>query len=556
MNNNFLYKDIEIENYDSIIAELRTFFLRNSSVADDSMHFILLDKNQLIDESPFLSNWLSVNNLRLKNAALIMVKENAKNLSPHIDTQENALALNFPILNCKNCWTSIYKLVDGKEILGVLPNGQTYINFDNSAKFEELTRFNLDNPVIFNTKFPHQVWNPNNTTRISASLRFVEDPWHLVNKKTRITLPGVVTPLSIDKNPLINQAAIFEKFDQTKKGNQVLHYTDEILKPEVKKIINDRGLKIEKIDVWKWSVDLEKNAPAHTDGASYPNGRKVGLNWGLTDNQSCVEFYDASLGKPETEYEPDGREHTLWHFPNGTTPSIVWDSTFPSLINPQVPHHIIGQPGSFRYSMTIKFINNPSYNFVLEKLWDLREDIDSWEVKIVKEDFDELSCIINELEKSIVPIEDTVSSYVLPRDPALIRLIEKFIKKPIKTIRLINYREGGDAKIHIDYDNVLKASPSYALNIPLYGSEHCYIDFYKNLGGVKELWHEGTGSYLLPCDDSKVFLNSTLLINKPHLLRINVPHAVRITNKSKRKVLSIRFIDDYNDLPSDIVKFK
>jgi hypothetical protein len=70
-------------------------------------------------------------------------------------------------------------MTEGTENIKVLPNGLRYVTYSNDVEFEEVTRFTLDGPVLFNTKVPHQVWNPTDKLRISASLRFMVDPWFL-----------------------------------------------------------------------------------------------------------------------------------------------------------------------------------------------------------------------------------------------------------------------------------------------------------------------------------------------------------------------------------------
>jgi hypothetical protein len=83
------------------------------------------------------------------------------------------------VVNCADCWTGFYQLTGGEKITRVLPNKLTYVNFSADATFEEISRFTLTKPTIFNTKQPHAVVNPTNSIRIAASLRFVRDPWEL-----------------------------------------------------------------------------------------------------------------------------------------------------------------------------------------------------------------------------------------------------------------------------------------------------------------------------------------------------------------------------------------
>ena len=179
---------------------------------------------------------------------------------------------------------------------------------------------------------------------------------------------NVLTPVNFPINPLQNIDYVLNLFDLESTNDQVLHLDDSILKLEVKNLITNSDLIIEKINVWRWSIDRQKLEPPHTDGNYRGSKRLVGLNWVLDDNNTGVEFYDVDHGTPQFKKETDKKHYTNWQFPIGTIPLVVWNNKVPSLINPQSPHHIIGPNGTFRHSMTIKFLGNPSYDFVLEKL--------------------------------------------------------------------------------------------------------------------------------------------------------------------------------------------
>jgi hypothetical protein len=174
----FLTKRLEIQNYDCFLKELQTYYLKHVFKFEDM--FSHLDAKEFLDECPVVKKWTEENNLKLKVAAIIISKPGKMVLDPHVDTQPRSLAINFPVQNCEGCWTSLYKLSEGQEVTKTLPNGRTYIAFSENAKFEEIARFTLDTPVIFNTKVPHKVWNPTNNIRVSASLRFDPDPWWLL----------------------------------------------------------------------------------------------------------------------------------------------------------------------------------------------------------------------------------------------------------------------------------------------------------------------------------------------------------------------------------------
>jgi hypothetical protein len=174
---NFLAKHLVIPNYELILGEIQFFYLEN--MPDDNSQFSHISPVELVNASPNLKQWLEQNNLTLNKSAIIRTPPPTKHLDPHTDTQHRDLALNFPVKNCEGCYTALYKMTKGTQNLKVLPNGLTYVTYSDDVKFEEVTRFTLDGPVLFNTKVPHQVWNPTDKIRISASLRFVVDPWFL-----------------------------------------------------------------------------------------------------------------------------------------------------------------------------------------------------------------------------------------------------------------------------------------------------------------------------------------------------------------------------------------
>jgi hypothetical protein len=368
-----------------------------------------------------------------------------------------------------------------------------------------------------------------------------------------LSYPGILTPLNLDPQPLLDQDAVLLQFDSSNAEHQVLHFDQNVLKPSIVTALITRGLLIEKVDVWRWNLDKEKDFTPHSDGDGTRNGRRVGINWNLLADDSGVEFYDTNQGAPIFEEVPDGRSHTLWTFPPETKPLVVWKSRWPSLINTQVPHRVTGPAGAFRYSVTLKIGPNTTYRAIQSSLWDLRADYDFWSANINSETIEQISNIVTRLENSITIPEGNLVAYNLPTNINLLKIFYKFCKKPIKSFRVFKYKGGARANLHIDYDATVKQSPAYALNIPLYGSNNSEIIFYKNMGKVKEINDNETGSRLVPTDDSLVYRNSSLSITTPHLIRTNIPHEVRIHDNSDRKVLSVRFIDSELDNPTEIL---
>lgn len=181
--NEFIYKKLDIQNYEQILLELKTWFIPQIPSDGHSDAFLKLDNQDFFDKCPITMDWFKENNLQIIAVVLTtFLPDNAQKDSdaPHIDTQSTDLAINFPILNCKNTFTSFYETINENKVLTKLGNGITYWTFDENTTYKEIDRFVLDGPVLFNTKIPHQVNNPTNFPRYSASFRFKEDPISLV----------------------------------------------------------------------------------------------------------------------------------------------------------------------------------------------------------------------------------------------------------------------------------------------------------------------------------------------------------------------------------------
>lgn len=375
-----------------------------------------------------------------------------------------------------------------------------------------------------------------------------------------ISYTDVLVPLDIDLEPLKDKQEVFSKFNFNDDQHQVLHLTDDILKPEIKEIINSRNLQISKIDVWRWNLTKTQGVYPHTDG-NYgdPTSRQVGMNWSLADDKSTVDFYDVTAGSYKFENLVT-RSHATWTFPAGTDPIVQWNGRYPSLLNTQVPHNVTGPIGGFRYSMTIKFKDNPTFDTVLEKMWDLRLDLDSWETPITDDEWKTIRQEVIALEsiEGVVPNIDTkIISYKLPTEhaPRINEILEKRAKRKLKSLRIFIMKPGYKAGMHIDYDQWLDVVPRYALNIPLTSCNDSFVEFHRNTGeqGRDSNAETGVGGYLYPKDYSKVYYNSRLYMLTPKLVRIDVPHIVDNFSNEERKILSIRFFEEENDLPSNII---
>ena len=91
----------------------------------------------------------------------------------HIDTGYK-VGFNFPVLNCKRTHTIFYKPNDDVDTNSKLSKLKNHVDLNKFEQHEvtEIARFELDGPVLMNVGIPHQIINPNNGVRVSASIRF------------------------------------------------------------------------------------------------------------------------------------------------------------------------------------------------------------------------------------------------------------------------------------------------------------------------------------------------------------------------------------------------
>jgi hypothetical protein len=101
---------------------------------------------------------------------------------PHTDHRpvNETLALQIPLINCDQCTTMMWhKNSDSSLQVLYTPNGIPYNRY-NQAECIEVTQFNLIKPVLWRTDIPHNVRNPTSAIRKAISIRFKQDPLHLI----------------------------------------------------------------------------------------------------------------------------------------------------------------------------------------------------------------------------------------------------------------------------------------------------------------------------------------------------------------------------------------
>ena len=119
--------------------------------------------------------------LEVQRFVLIQVHPNAVGRI-HTDWRPNEygdqLALQIPLINCNDSTTILWES-NYTPPIQYTDNGQPY-NFYDESRCVKITEFNLTQPTIFRTDLPHSVNNPTKSMRLAISVRFKEDPWHLL----------------------------------------------------------------------------------------------------------------------------------------------------------------------------------------------------------------------------------------------------------------------------------------------------------------------------------------------------------------------------------------
>jgi hypothetical protein len=116
--------------------------------------------------------------IQIAKCVLITLQPNG-HLPLHVD-QRNGLALNIPLLNCEQTVTELWEC-DRPYSVGFTKNGIPYHYYPKDTVKEKLGEFILTKPVLFDVQVPHSSTNYSNSMRLAISLRFMQEPWHLVS---------------------------------------------------------------------------------------------------------------------------------------------------------------------------------------------------------------------------------------------------------------------------------------------------------------------------------------------------------------------------------------
>lgn len=181
MTEKFYYKTIDIDDYDSIISEIRKKILHDISIYPKWSGYDTISITDFLDYCPLFNNYIKNKNLVIRAIALIIIEPH-RNSDIHTDyimNEHNTYALNMGILNYEKTRTQIFSCSSDARHKLTNDKGHPYIAYDES-KCSIVAEFDLMKPKLFDTSNPHRVSNNTDERRISISFRFFNNPLEIL----------------------------------------------------------------------------------------------------------------------------------------------------------------------------------------------------------------------------------------------------------------------------------------------------------------------------------------------------------------------------------------
>jgi hypothetical protein len=170
----FLYKKVSCENLKKIQEEVLSIIPeenRRETIYRSYQKEIFFGCKELYSYIELNGRWNNIDRI-----SIISTKKFSK-LPVHTDEgpsiKKTIYALNIPIINCYENYTSFYKVKKKTQtILKEQDHGDEYLSFDLDF-LEEIDRlFLMDDVYWVNTQVPHGVTNDTDSSRIIISVRF------------------------------------------------------------------------------------------------------------------------------------------------------------------------------------------------------------------------------------------------------------------------------------------------------------------------------------------------------------------------------------------------
>lgn len=180
------YQQLDCSNIVEISNKIYNFVQTETSLLQDRAEgWQFVDCKQLVTQVPELAEFFRQHKLIPREAAVVILY---RRLDLHIDPAPVTAKINFPVANTQGWANNWYTLADG--VLETLPTKVTQFG----AVCEDVSQlpaselqnpeqlYNLDMPVVFNSRVPHSVVpvDPIALPRIIASFTFYKEPLELL----------------------------------------------------------------------------------------------------------------------------------------------------------------------------------------------------------------------------------------------------------------------------------------------------------------------------------------------------------------------------------------
>jgi hypothetical protein len=178
------YKHHEAPNTD-IISQKLYQFIQEAGTRTRLEFFNRFDIQEVLPYVPELKQAFDALNVCGKGIVGIIKVDPYEKLYPHVDCFPDAVhlvAVNWPIFNCEDTYTVFYKILVSKYKTMLLDNNELY-HYYPYENVEEEYRFKINTPTAIRVDVPHSVINKTLLPRYTASFRFDDPPWHLLDKQ-------------------------------------------------------------------------------------------------------------------------------------------------------------------------------------------------------------------------------------------------------------------------------------------------------------------------------------------------------------------------------------
>ena len=173
------------EPFDEYTQHLRRF-VKSTGLIEKGTFYNPISAARVYNAIPELQDLFNKHGLNdLQSMAIIRVLPASISPNfPHVDvmpSSEQKVALNWPVFNCENTFTTFYdKKPDAKPETVKLANGLPYDRYGYKDVIE-VHRIKINKPVALRFDILHAVVNETKDVRITVSFRFATNHWELFN---------------------------------------------------------------------------------------------------------------------------------------------------------------------------------------------------------------------------------------------------------------------------------------------------------------------------------------------------------------------------------------